>query len=503
MRKKNEDLFSTSHLEKNLKVRAVRSAGTTAVAQLIKLCLQLLSMAIMARILAPSDFGLVAMVAIFTGLAVQLMDGGLSMATIQREEITHDQVSNLFWINAALGLALYVLAICLAPVIAWVYKEPRLVSIMAIMSLMFVIGGLSVQHNAILRRRMQFRVIAVVDVVSIFLGLVVGVFAAMQGMGYWSLVLMPIVNFTSQTLLRWCYVGWMPGWMKRGTGVRPLVGFGAELTGANIVGYITTNVTPFVVGLVGGAKYIGLYDRANTIALIPSKKLLLPVMNVMQSALTRVSDSQERLRIAAVSLLSKIALLTMFVTITMFVTADWLVDIILGDGWEESVVIFRILSLGTIVTPITTFVAIVLVSKGEARALMHWKLITLFILLISVAVGSYWGVVGVVVAHGISGIFIRVPLFLAYSTRFQPVKISDYAWALLPPLLCASFTLAILFLLRGFFDPDNPFIGVLAYGFISLAIYFVVCLCLKTTRNEIVDGINLVMLLWDRRKTPS
>ncbi len=109
MSNSKDQLFNADHLKTGMKERAVKSAGITLAAQGIKLILQLGSVAILARLLQPSDFGLIAMVTVFTGLALQFMEGGLSMATIQRDQITHAQVSNLFWVNGALGTALCLL----------------------------------------------------------------------------------------------------------------------------------------------------------------------------------------------------------------------------------------------------------------------------------------------------------------------------------------------------------------------------------------------------------
>ena len=167
-----------------MRERAVKSAGITLAAQGVKLLLQLGSIAILARLLQPSDFGLIAMVTVFTGLALQFMEGGLSMATIQRDQITHAQVSNLFWVNGALGTALCLLGILISPLVAIIYDEPRLTLIMAAMSLTFLIGGLSVQHDALLRRQMRFRAISVIDIVSMAAGIIAGITAALSGLEY-------------------------------------------------------------------------------------------------------------------------------------------------------------------------------------------------------------------------------------------------------------------------------------------------------------------------------
>lgn len=487
-----DQLFNADHLKTGMKERAVKSAGITLAAQGIKLILQLGSVAILARLLQPSDFGLIAMVTVFTGLALQFMEGGLSMATIQRDQITHAQVSNLFWVNGALGTALCLLGILISPLVAMIYDEPRLTLVMAAMSLTFLIGGLSVQHDALLRRQMRFKAISVIDIVSMAAGIAAGITAALGGLEYWALVISPITTFATKTVMRWLSARWVPSMISRGSGVRPLLGFGANLTGANFIGYLATNITPFVVGYIGGANALGFYNRANTLTTIPSSQLLPPVMNVMQSALTRVKDEPDRLRRAALSLMTKIAMVTMLVTITMYATADWLVSLFLGEGWGEAVEIFRVLAISTIVTPITTFTAIIMVAVGEARALMRWKAITLAILAAAIILGSFWGVMGIVLAHCFSGLFIRMPGFLIYSSRYQPITSADFFGSLFPVFLSAVATLLIVMSLRNRFAFENDLLSIFVFSLISLAIYLAALTLFKKTRLEVKDGFTLL-----------
>ncbi|WP_189575205.1 lipopolysaccharide biosynthesis protein [Marinobacter zhanjiangensis] len=484
--------FSNQHLEGNLKNHSVRSVGFTVSAQGLKLLFQVISITVLARLLQPEDFGLVAMVTVFTGLALAFMEGGLSMATIQRPHITHEQVSNLFWTNVGLGFLLGLIYIAASPLVALIYGEDRIIEIMCALSLFFLIGGLSVQHEAILKRQMNFKALAVIEVVANLVGVCVAISMAWYGFGYWSLVGQQIATITVMSIMRWLAARWTPGWISRGSGVRSLLGFGMNLTGANFVGYFATNITPFGIGLVGGAQPLGLYDRAFKLTSIPSKQLLPPVFNVFQSALARVAEDEHRLRSAIISLAGKIALTTVFVTLVMVVTADWLVAILLGDGWDDAVILFQLLATFSVVEPITTFIAISLVSIGESKALLKWKIITFFILLVFVAVGSVWGVMGIVIAYAISGFFIRMPLFLLYSTRFLPITIFDHLRALVPSLLIGLITGLLLYALRLVYEPQNPVYALLVFSTLGAALYLFFSLSIRRTRLDIVELLGYV-----------
>lgn len=499
MPNKSEQVFSNQHLEGNLKGHSVRSVGFTVSAQGLKLLFQVVSIAVLARLLHPEDFGLLAMVTVFTGLAVAFMEGGLSMATIQRPYITHAQVSNLFWINVGLGSLLAVIYVAASPLVAWIYDEDRLKEVMIVLSLFFLIGGLSVQHEAILKRQMNFKALAIIEVVANLVGVAVAIAMAWCGYGYWSLVGQQLATIAVMSIMRWVTARWMPGWLSRGTGVRTLLDFGMHLTGANFVGYLASNITPFSIGLVGGAQSLGLYDRSFRLTSIPSKQLLPPVLNVCQSALARVAEEAPRLRSAITSLAGKIALITVFVTVIMVITADWLVAVLLGDGWDAAVLMFQFLAAFSIVTPITTFIAISLVAIGEPKALLTWKVITFFILLAAILIGSFWGVMGIVVAHAISGLFIRMPLFLLYSTQFLPMTIDDHVRALVPSLLIGLLTGLMLYVLRLVYAPDNPALALLLFGATGAVLYLAFSLSVRRTRMDIAELLGFVRYVWIRK----
>lgn len=421
------------------------------------------------------------------------------MATIQRDQITHAQVSNLFWVNGALGAGMCLLGIVVSPLVATIYGEPRLTLVMAAMSLTFLIGGLSVQHDALLRRQMRFKAISLIDIVSMAAGIVAGIAAALGGLGYWALVISPITTFATKTVMRWLSARWVPSRLSRGSGVRPLLGFGANLTGANFIGYLASNLTPFSVGYFGGPQVLGFFNRASTLSSLPSGQLLAPLMSVMQPALARVSGDPSRFRRTIFSFMGKLVLITMFVTIVMGVLADWIVQLFLGSNWSSAVPIFRMLAVFSIVEPIANFIVVCMVVKGEARALLRWKLITLSVLAISIGVGSFWGAFGVVAAYSLSGVFIRLPFFLLYSSKYLPVAFGEFYRVLLPFLFCALSTVGTSLALRKFLDIDNALIGVMLFVPIILIIYLLICSLIKPTRAELFEVFDLFKNFFTKR----
>src|SRR5437764_17254 len=202
--------FETDHLLDNLQGRTFRGGFVTLISQAVKVLLQVLSAAVLGRLLLPRDFGLLAMVMSVTAFIGMFKDLGLSNATVQRPKITHGQVSGLFWINCALSLGVALVVAMLAPFIAWFYHEPKLLAITLVLSGNFIFSGLTVQHQALLRRQMQFKTTAVIDVVSMVCGVATAILPGLsrlqnnpaeyrklflRAVGAISLVTVPIVTF--------------------------------------------------------------------------------------------------------------------------------------------------------------------------------------------------------------------------------------------------------------------------------------------------------------------
>src|SRR5882757_9900597 len=172
---RHQEHFKTDHLLRNLKGHTISSGAVTVSAQGAKFVLSLVSTMILARLLMPRDFGLVAMVTTVTGFLRVFKDAGLSIATVQRDRITHAQVSNLFWINVAVSVVSSLVVAAMAPVLAWFYRDSRLIGITLLLSTTYLISGSTVQHQALLKRQMRFKAIAVIEVGALTTGVIVGV----------------------------------------------------------------------------------------------------------------------------------------------------------------------------------------------------------------------------------------------------------------------------------------------------------------------------------------
>ncbi len=417
----------------------MRGGAITLAAQAIKFALQMGSTMVLARLLTPDDFGLIAMVLVVTGFAAMFKDAGLSMATVQREHITQEQVSTLFWINVALSVVIMVVVAALAPVVAWFYSKPELIWITVALAGTFIFSGLTVQHQALVQRQMRFKALALVEILSMAAGMVAAIIMAFLGCGYWSLVGLPAGTAIANCPLVWSVSRWRPGPPVRGCGVRPMLAFGGNLTGFNLINYFARNADNLLIGWYWGAGALGLYAKAYALLTLPIQQIGSPIAGVAIPALCRVQNNAQeyrRLYCRAVNMMAHLALPVVAISIAL---ADEIVLVVLGEQWLEAVFVFRLLALGAILQPLSHTVGWVYTSLGQTDRMFRAGIVASLAMVTAFTVGLPWGIEGVAIAWS-SAVWLMTPGLLWYAYRKSPISLRDVAISLIAPVSVAIAT---------------------------------------------------------------
>jgi O-antigen/teichoic acid export membrane protein len=420
-----EAFLSTDHLQQDLKGRSVSGGVITLSAQAAKFVLTLASTAVLARLLSPSAFGMVAMITTVTGFLSVLKDAGLSMATVQREKISHAQVSNLFWLNAAISAVLGLLVVALAPLISWLYRTPQLVGLTMALSVTFLLDGLTIQHVAILSRQMRFKDLARIEVGSMLFGQCVGIGMAAYGCRAWSLVGAAVATSLSGLGLTWGLSRWRPQMATARTGTRSLVSFGASLTAANCLSYFTRSVDNLLIGRFYGAESVGLYSRATILLRRPLDQLMGPVTSVVLPMLSRLQGDPERYRRVFLQIYESIALIGLPITALVLALARPIVLVLLGPKWELAAGIVAAFSVATLYAPLASAACWLFESQGRGKEWLVSSSILSPLAVASFFVGLPWGAIGVAISYSVSGMLIRLPILFYIAGRSGPVRWKD------------------------------------------------------------------------------
>lgn len=434
--------LDTEHLRQNLSQRALSGGAITGIAQGFKFLLNLASAVILARLLSPPEFGLVAIVGALMSILRVFREGGLSTATIQRENITQVQVSNLFWINLSLGGLLTLICAACAPLIGWFYRDDRLIGITLFLALTFAINGLAVQHLALLNRQMRFIAIAVIDIGSIAGGLIVGVVMALSGYGYWSLVGMQVATAVIETSLTWIASSWRPSWFRRGQEMGSLLKFGAALTVAILLRRIAQGIDVLLLGRFAGAVSTGLYSRAQVLLQRPLDQLVGPFDAVFVPLMSRLQSDAARYRSVFITGSRIIALASFPFAGLALGTSKPLVLTLLGEKWAEVVPIYACFAISALHLPISSTVQWLLTTQGRTKDLMYIGVLQPVFAVISVLAGLPFGAVGVALSFSLVSQFIRVPVIYYIAGKSGPIRTGDL-WGVFARYLPLWLTAAV------------------------------------------------------------
>src|SRR6266705_3519783 len=223
---RNNQFFDVDLTSANLKERSIRGGLFTMSCQAIEAFLRIGSIVILARILIPEHFGLISMVTAITAIAERFQDFGLHSATVQKKDITHEQVSKLFWINVITGFGITVLISSMSFLIARFYHEQRLIYITIAIATSYLWTGLTIQHHAILRRQMKYAAIGGIQIGSTALSVAIAIILAVKGYGYWALVWREVLRNVFIALGTWICCPWRPGFPRKHINIDQLIKFG-------------------------------------------------------------------------------------------------------------------------------------------------------------------------------------------------------------------------------------------------------------------------------------
>src|SRR5262245_1523106 len=371
--------------------------------------LQIAAAIILARLLTPEDFGLVAIVTVLTSFAPFLIDFGLGDVTTQRSQITQSEVSTLFWISSGIGLAIALVVAACGPVIAEVYREPRLQSIALYYSITFVLLGLSGQHVALLRRTMQFAAVAKIQILSALAGLAISIPLATSGSGYWALVLRPIISALSIAVGSWLACRWRPGLPVFSTEVVSMVRFGMHVLGYSIVAAIARVMDRIALGLIYSPREVGFYQNAMLFYENSIFSMLAQLHSVGSTALGKLQSNPAGLRQKYQLALSTLAFFVMPAAAILSVTAEDLVVILLGEKWRVSGLLLSIIALRGIFHVVQGSQGWLHLATGRPDRWRNWGIVSAIVQMIAVLGGLPFGTTGVAIAFVVAGSLIAFP----------------------------------------------------------------------------------------------
>lgn len=464
------------------------SAGVKALSQVLSIAIGIF----LARLLAPEDFGLIAMVLVFTGVAGLLSDVGLGSALVQRQDLKHIHFVSVFWANVCLGGILALILYISSASMAEFYGRFEIESIVKVLSLSFVIGALALVHRQVLIKNLRFKQLALADFSGMIVSGIVALGLAYKGFGFWALVWQQMVHQFTTYIIVTIVSSWKPSFEFRLSALKELFGFSIFVFLTRLLQYGAGRLDKLLTGRYLGAESVGILDKSQSMMLFPLQNISHTIGSIMFPALSLLNGDLERVKRVYLKCIEAIAFLTFPMMVGMFSVSENFVFGVLGPHWSGLIPVFQILCFAGIINSIATVTGSVYLSQGASKVQFKINLFTRPLVIVSVVIGLAWGVegvaTGIVLAAWVSGIFT-----ISIMATLIELKITKIIRVLLPIIFVSILMGGTLYLAELFYDFDSYLVALGSQIAIGVLIYLVLAYFLK------LHALTLIMSIINRR----
>ena len=459
----------------DLERRTAEGALVAVLFQGASLIMRTAAMIILARLLAPEDFGIVGMVIALTGFVGIVKEGGLADAAIQSSTVTNEQLSTLFWINAALGVAYTLLCAVSAPAVAAFYREPRLFWIMIVVGLSFLFTGLSAQHRAILVRHMRIRLLGLIDLTALMCSISVAIVLATAGFGYWALVANALVWPAGSAVGVWIATKWVPGPPRRNAGSRRMIAYGGTVTLYSIVIYVAYNAEKVLLGRFWGAEALGFYGRAYTLVNLPTENLQVTIGSVAFPALARVQGNPADLRGYFLRIYSSFLSIVLPIAVACVLFGDDIVRVFLGQRWNAATPVFRLLVPSILALSLIKPFYWLMLAIGHVDRALKISLAIAAVVIVAYVFGLSGGPSGVAAAFSVATLLLLVPI-IVWAKQGTPITNQDVVRAIRYPAGAAVIAAGVCLVVSPWLSFSAPLARLTVNGTVLFGTYLTILL---------------------------
>ena len=394
-----------------LRRAAVRGAGAAVGGQTANFVVGIVSVAVLARLLLPADFGIVTMVTTFSLLFCSFGLNGFVELIMQRDEITHGLASNIFWINLGIGLLLTVGFAGSGHLLAQLYHTKPVAQVTEGLSLTIGIRSLGYIHLGLLQRAMRFRAIAIINFIGQMIYVIACIALALAGFHYWALVWGAVVQAAVATAGIWAVCRWVPAWPKRVAGTASTCKFALHVFSHFVSNYSTSNTDNLLVGWRFGAQELGFYKKAYDLFILPGTQLMSPLNAVVVSTLSRINHDRDQFCRYFLRAISILALVGMGIGADFALVGQDLFRILLGPGWGEAGRIFALFGPGIGIMLLYNTHGWIHLSIGRPDRWFRWGLVECTATIGLFILGLRWGPSGIALAWTASFFLLILPAF--------------------------------------------------------------------------------------------
>jgi O-antigen/teichoic acid export membrane protein len=411
--------------------------------QSVKVLTQLIGVTVLARLLPPRSYGVMALATIVTNLALLFRDMGSSAAIIQAKVLTQTLNATVHWANVALGLSIGVAVAISGPLMSAVFHEPALAKILYLLAFVFPIGSFSIVHQALLERESRFRLVVTAEIIAALAGLIVAVLAALLGAGVYSLVFQVFTSMLISTIGIVLLSDFRPSlnWSRRD--FNTIAAFGGNLSVFNFLAYLARNTDSIVIGRVLGATALGIYSIAYRIMLLPVQNLTSVATRALFPIMSRQRDQLSEIAALYLKAVGLIAFLSAPMMAGLFALRELFVDVVLGEKWHSSAALLAWLAPVGVIQSLVSTTGSVSMARGRTDLLLRLGVLGSLLQISGFVIGSTWGVEGVAAGYLCASVLNAVPA-LHFTGRLIGVTVGMLVRRVAPAMTLALVMAGLL-----------------------------------------------------------
>jgi len=410
--------------EPSLRRQIVAGVAWKGTSQVILQVTRLVVAVVLARLLAPNDYGLAAMVLVFSSFILIFADLALGQVIVQRRSLDEADRTTAFWTAVGAGVLFTLAGVAVSPLVADFFGEPEVASMVAVVSLSFAIRGLTMIQSALLVRGMQFRALELREIAATMTGAAVALGVAAAGYGAWAIVWQQLVSASVGATLIWTFSQWRPSLSFSAASLRSFAGFSGNVLAMNVVRQLRGTTDNALIGRFLGAPPLGAYALAYNVVLVPFNRLAIPLSQVLFPALSRIQDDPERMSRYWIRSVRLVAALALPALTGLAISAQEFVDIVLGDPWDDAVPVVQLLAIVGILQTLQFLNSAILQALDRTTTLLRWTLVSFVLSVAAFVVGLRWGIVGVAAAYAVVAA-ITEPLYARATARALGASLSE------------------------------------------------------------------------------
>jgi len=456
-----------------VKTAALSGVKWTSISSLYGVVLQLVQMGILARILSPADFGVIGIALVFITFSLIFLDGGLTSLIIQRDSLSSNQLSTMFWYNIFSGTFFFLLFFSLSDLISQFYEEPKLMGVLRMISISFLIVPFELQSLALLQKRYRFKEIAVREIISKSIGFIVGVLLAYHGYGVYSLVWLHLTTISLSTLLV-LIPGlkiFKPRFYFRYVDIKSLVKTGYFIIGDNLLSFFNRMSDNLIIGKIVGVASFGGYNLAKNFTMRPYMILNPILTQVTFPIMANSKNNDELLRKIYLSTINFLCTINFSVYLFIVLNSTEIIQIIFGVKWLGIKNVFEALAMMFMLRSIFNPMGSLFLAKGKPQISFYWNLIMAFLFPLFIFLGSYWEVEGIAFAQMALLFILLIPSWKFLLFPILKFSLGQFLKQIVSPLICGGLTFALSYFAKILYSFSQPFLDFFISGLLFFSLY--------------------------------